>query len=33
MDFDTARDAAADEYSAAAQRWRMEVSTTGAAQR
>ena len=31
MDFDTVRDAAADE--SAAQRWRMEVSTTGAAQR
>ena len=28
MDFDTVRDAAADE--SAAQRWRMEVSTTGA---
>ena len=31
MDCDTVRDAAADE--SAAQRWRMEVSTTGAAQR
>ena len=31
MDFDTVRDAAADK--SAAQRWRMEVSTTGAAQR
>ena len=31
MDFDTVRDAAADKP--AAQRWRMEVSTTGAAQR